>query len=151
MEPLGPQINDLNNNQKVDCVGGVQLDPVFSQLPRRFQDAMIMARESNAAIVITRNGPPYLIEYVNNAWETLCGYNSDEVVGCTLSCIQGYNTRSTTLSKINRHLDAKVDCSARLTNYKKNGESFENLIRIVALKNDLGFTTHFLGVLEECL
>lgn len=141
----------MHYNQKVDCVGGVQLDPYFSQLPRRLEDAMAMAAESNSAIVITRNGPPYLIDYVNSAWEALCGYTNEEVVGCTLSCIQGNNTRSTTLSKISRHLDAKVDCSARLTNYKKNGESFENLIRIVALKNDMGFTTHFLGVLEECI
>lgn len=111
---------------------------------------MSMADKSDSAIVITLNGPPYLISYVNPAWEALCGYSSDEVVGCTLSCIQGTNTRSTTLGKISRHLHAKVDCSARLTNYKKNGDAFENLIRIVALKNDTGLTTHFFGVLEEC-
>lgn len=134
----------------IDCLGGTQLDPVFKSLPRNIEDALLSADTSSCAIVITETVSPFLITYVNPAWVELCGYTSSDVVGHSLKCIQGKNTKSSTIWKIGRHLNAKVDCSARLTNYKKSGESFENLLRIVPLKNEIGCTTHFYGTLEEC-
>lgn len=146
----GPPSKKAFRPNTIDCLGGTQLDPVFKSLPRKIEDALLSADISSYAIVITETVSPFLITYVNPAWVKLCGYTSADVVGCSLKCIQGKNTKPSTIWKISRHLNAKVDCSARLTNYKKSGETFENLLRIVPLKNEIGLTTHFYGILEEC-
>jgi PAS domain S-box-containing protein len=125
-------------------------DPLFDLLPRSIQEATAMADTSHYAIVITEPCSPFLVTYVNHSWEMLCGYSSAEVMGCSLSCIQGTHTKSTTLEKITANLRKSIDCSARLTNYKKSGEAFENELRIVPLVNKSGQTTHFFGTLEEC-
>lgn len=109
-----------------------------------------MAGDSEYAIVITEPFSPFTVTYVNHSWEQLCGYTAADVVGCSLSCIQGTHTKSTTLEKIHHNLMRNNDCSARLTNYKKSGKSFENELRIVPLVNKMGRTTHFFGTLEEC-
>ena len=134
----------------MDCLGGPQVDPLFEMFPRNIEDASAMADDSHYAIVITEPNSPFIVTYVNHSWEQLCGYTSSDVVGCSLSCIQGTHTRSTTLEKIHFNLQKSKDCSARLTNYKKSGEAFENELRIVPLKNRNGVTTHFFGTLEEC-
>ena len=133
----------------MDFVGGTQLDILFNTVPRNIQDATSFAEMSELSVVITEAKHPYQVVYVNRSWVALCGYTADEVINKSLHCIQGTQTKSSILRRISRSLNAKIDCSARLTNYKKSGQPFENLLRIVPLKNRSGQVTHFLGSLEE--
>ena len=132
-----------------DCIGSPKNDARFNSFPRNIQDAMEMADDSIYATVITEPLSPFLVTYVNKSWEDLCGYTRDDVIGCSLSCIQGTHTKSTTLAKLSMNLRKNLDSATRLTNYKKSGEAFENMLRIVPLKNRIGRTTHFFGTLEE--
>lgn len=80
----------------------------------------------------------------------MCGYTGSEIVGSTLKCIQGRKSNPSTLQELRPKLTENVDCSTRLTNYRKTGESFENYLRIIPLKDDMQQTIRFLAVLEEC-
>ena len=133
----------------MDFVGGTKLDVLFNTISRNIQDVTSFAEMSEISVVITDAKHPYHVVYVNRSWVALCGYTADEVINKSLHCIQGSETKSSVLRRISRNLNAKIDCSARLINYKKCGQSFENLLRIVPLKNRSGQVTHFLGSLEE--
>jgi PAS domain S-box-containing protein len=128
-----------------------------SQIPQSFKEAMFA---HHAAIVVTTSTPPYNIVHVNHEWEELCGYSKNEVVGKTLKIIQGEQTNVELIDCGLRRLmnqnnlsDPFVDMN--LINYRKNGESFTNYLRLgrICLSNDDNETTHdatfFVGVLEE--
>ena len=47
-----------------------------------------------AAISLTTTFSPFIIQYVNSAWELLCGYNSAYALGKTFKFLQGIDKRS---------------------------------------------------------
>lgn len=134
---------------ETDLLGISSTDLSMSTFPRNIDDASAIAHISLDAIVITESISPYRVTYVNQAWVNLCGYTRDDIVGCTLGCIQGINTQSSTLKLLASNLKMNIDTSLTITNYKKSGEAFENNLRIVPLKNSKNETTHFFGILEE--
>ena len=126
------------------------VDPTFSNFPRKSENAIAMSDDSPVAVVITESVSPYRVTYVNQAWVNLCGYSRDDVIGCTLGCIQGRDTNTSKLQQLTSNLIKGIDCSVRLTNYKKSGEAFENNLCVVPLKNKNNQITNFYGTLEEC-
>jgi PAS domain S-box-containing protein len=120
-------------------------------LPRNLDAALAMMPNSAEAIVITEcNGPTFCITNVNKAWQTLCGYTDKEVVGKTLKMIQGPMTCRDALQQFEDSIRSLSDSVTTLINYKKDGSTFENRVRVVPLMDtQVGKVTHFLGVLEQ--
>jgi hypothetical protein len=89
------------------------------------------------------------------AWCDLCGYRADEAIGKTLSMIQGTGTDRAQLRRMMHDVKHACASSATITNYRKDGSSFLNYVRVYPLTNDEGGATsgtapsHYLGVLES--
>jgi len=120
----------------------------FSSIPRNLKAALL---PSPQARVITEVQPPFRITHVNAAWEGLCGFSQSEALGKTLEMLQGPETLSRDLELINARVLKREDVSMVLVNYKKNGSSFVNHLRVVPLTAGPGSTevTHMMGVLED--
>mmetsp|Transcript_8756 Transcript_8756/g.16533 ORF Transcript_8756/g.16533 Transcript_8756/m.16533 type:complete len:198 (-) Transcript_8756:342-935(-) len=99
--------------------------------------------------VITEATPPFRVVHVNTAWEHLCGYSADEVVGKDLRVIQGPLTSTDVLSDLGRAARDKQPIRVMLNNYRKHGEVFRNHLRTMPLTEPDGRVRHMLGVLEE--
>mgnify|MGYP001170643401 CR=1 FL=1 len=92
---------------------------------------------------ITEPRPPYSVLSVTNGWERLCGYGRDDVIRRDLKCLQGPLTERDSIAKL---MDAVSNCrstSVHLTNYTKDGSSFEHLLFLEPLRNPAGRTQCF--------
>ena len=112
------------------------LESAQEQLPVTFADAYY----NNAdAFVITKLNEPFDIVHVNSAWEDLCGYKLDECQGKTLSLIQGPKTDLFVLHEIVSNIalleKEGVSFEVSLVNYTKNGEEFNNQLRISVIED----------------
>jgi len=109
------------------------------QLPTTLYDAY----NNNAdAFVVTKLNEPFDIVHVNSAWEDLCGYKLDECQGKTLSLIQGPKTDLFILHEIASNIalleKEGVSFEVNLVNYTKNGEEFNNQLRISVIEDAVG-------------
>ena len=103
-----------------------------------------------AADPMTEIQRPFRIVSVNEAWEGLCGYSSQESQGESLGkLLQGPETDQMTITSLLNQLMRGEEASAVLTNYTKNGRKFRNRLQVGPLYSDNGKISHFVGVLKE--
>ncbi|KAL3786047.1 hypothetical protein HJC23_003895 [Cyclotella cryptica] len=106
--------------------------------------------QDKRAIVITDIKQPFPITAVNTAWEELCGYKRDECAGKSLGpLLQGPDTDWAAVSALLTHLFAGEEASVVLTNYTNSGRRFRNLVRVGPVRDEMGKTVSFVGVLRE--
>jgi PAS domain S-box-containing protein len=82
-----------------------------------------------ACIVIsdmTIPGAPMV--YVNSEFCRTTGYAKDEATGRNCRFLQGPETEPEAIQVIRNTLSKGQDCHVKLTNYRKNGELFQNLL-----------------------
>ena len=120
----------------------------YAAVPNTLEDAL---QESKDARVVTSATRPFVIEHVNDAWVRLCGFSADEAVGKTLACLQGPLSERDEITKIVDQAARGHACSALITNYTKQGQRFQNFLRVVPLVrgNDDAQPSHMLGVLQD--
>ena len=68
--------------------------------------------------------------YVNPEFERVTEYESKEAVGRNCRFLQGPDTEPESIGVIQRTLGKCEDCHVLLTNYRKSGEKFKNLLRV---------------------
>ncbi len=95
----------------------------------------------------TKQGNPII--FVNSAYVRITGYSILESIGTNCGFLQGTDTDPKELKKLNDAIKAKIECAVVLRNYRKNGESFWNELKISPIINNEGITTHFIGVLND--
>ena len=101
------------------------------------------------AIVVTEPIRPFRISYVNMAWEDLCHFSKEEVLGQTLSVIQGEQTDRRELDRLTKEVLQGHQCEARLVNYTKLGQAFLNHLRMKPVRANNGHISHYVGILEN--
>lgn len=87
-----------------------------------------------------------LIIYATPAFEELTGYSSAEVMGQNCRMLQGEDTDPAAVAKLREAIAERRACEVELLNYRKDGESFWNLVSIAPIYDDAGVLTHFVGV-----
>ena len=117
----------------------------FETVPNTLPNAL---QPSADARVITTVERPHKILWVNEPWEEMCGYSSDEACGQTLAMLQGPATDSVKIAKLMAEISERRPSSMVVTNYRKDGTPFNNYVRVFPLAAD-GVITRFLGVLER--
>jgi len=106
--------------------------------------------DSEQARIITDSKYPYKIVFANPAWEQLCGFKQEEVLGYPgLGFMQGNGTDLRTVQKINSAVREAGRAKVVLLNYKKDGSAFYNRLQISPLRSNMGDITHMLGILRE--
>ncbi len=117
--------------------------------PNDVRNAEIFMRTSPAALVITEAVQPFLIVRVNRAWELLCGYEEEEVVGRSFRFLQGAETDQSLLDLLVQGIRRGENVSLVINNYHKSGEMFRNFLRVKPLFSSDGRITHYFGQLQD--
>ena len=97
-------------------------------------------------MVMTSADRPYTITKVNERWEKLTGYKSEEVVGkSACSILQGADTTHEELDVLMRPVLFKRPSCAMVTNYTKSGRRYRGYLTLYPLSTDSKIS-HYLGL-----
>ncbi|MES1986155.1 MAG: histidine kinase dimerization/phosphoacceptor domain -containing protein [Pseudomonadota bacterium] len=83
------------------------------------------------------------IVFVNEAFQKLCGYDAEEIVGRNCRFLQGPDTDPEALENIRDALHAEEAISIDLLNYKKDGSTFWNALYISPVRGEDGSLQFF--------
>lgn len=90
--------------------------------------------------------PGQRIVFVNEAFERLTGYSTEEVMGRSPRFLQGPGTDRAELDRIRVALEKCEPVRAELLNYTKTGEAYWLELDIVPIADERGCITHFVAV-----
>jgi PAS domain S-box-containing protein len=86
------------------------------------------------------------IVYANKAFENMCGYPQEEIVGRNCRFLQGTDRNQPELDRLRAAVKKGEPVEVTLRNYRKNGELFHNRLVVKPLTDDRGNVVYFLGV-----
>lgn len=86
------------------------------------------------------------IIYANKAFEDMCGYPKEEIVGRNCRFLQGKDRDQPEIDRLRQAIKKLEAVEVTLRNYKKDGELFYNRLDIKPLLDDRGNVVYFLGV-----
>ena len=89
------------------------------------------------------------ITYVNEAFEKLTGYSSEEVLKHNCRFLQGKDSDENVIIEINKALSNNQPITVTILNYKKDGTAFYNQLTLNPIFNDKGVVTHILGLQSD--
>jgi PAS domain S-box-containing protein len=84
--------------------------------------------------------------FVNREFCRITGYSKEDATGLNCRFLQGPKTEPASVATIQDTLRRGVDCFVRITNYRKNGESFENLLSMRPVHDSNGVYRFCIGV-----
>lgn len=114
----------------------------------RIMEQAIDASSSCICIADARQFDNPLI-YVNPAFERVTGYSQQEVLGRNARFLQGKETDQPGLNEIRAVLREGRVGEALVHNYRKDGSSYWNDMRIAPVHNEQGQLTHFVGISDD--
>jgi PAS domain S-box-containing protein len=86
------------------------------------------------------------IVYANKAFEDMCGYTQEEIIGRNCRFLQGVDRGQPELDTLRAAIKKGQPIEVTLRNYRKNGELFHNRLVVKPLTDDRGNVVYFLGV-----
>lgn len=90
--------------------------------------------------------PDMPIVYINNMFERMSGYTSEEVLGRNCKFLQGTESDQPALEDIRRAIKMETNGYAVLRNYRKDGSLFINELFISPVRNNDGKVIQFIGI-----
>lgn len=90
--------------------------------------------------------PDNPIVYATQGFLNLTGYTLDQVLGRNCRFLQGPETDPKAVDKIRKAIEAGIDMSVCLLNYRADGSTFWNQFFIAALRDAGGNVTNYVGV-----
>jgi diguanylate cyclase (GGDEF)-like protein/PAS domain S-box-containing protein len=146
----------------VESRGSVVLDE--NQLPVRFNGVIqdvsdrFLAEQAlrlrqhavdatlDGIVMVDASSHDYPIVYANPGFEKTTGYSADEVIGHNCRFLQGPETDATALVEIRAALREQRSTQVVLKNYRKDGTTFWNSLRIAPVRDEDGGLTHYVGI-----
>jgi PAS domain S-box-containing protein len=86
------------------------------------------------------------IVYANKAFEDICGYPQEEIVGRNCRFLQGKDRDQPELDPLRAAIKKAEPVEVTLRNYRKNGDLFYNRLVVKPLFDERGNVVYFLGV-----
>jgi len=121
-----------------------------TQLQHSGVDVLVRARAldstTDGVLISVATAPDFPIVYANTGFERLTGYTTDEIIGRSCRILQGAQTDRNAVATIREGLKAGTGSRVTILNYRKDGSTFWNDVRITPLKDAAGVVTHFVGV-----
>lgn len=106
------------------------------------------AATSSAVVCLAAPGTP--VVYVSPAFEAHTGYPFREVVGRSLSILQGPGTETEAVGLFRRLIDARASGTIRITNYRRDGTAFLHRCELRPIATRDGEVTHFIAIQRPC-
>lgn len=104
---------------------------------------------SDGIVISDARLPDQPVIYSNRAFTKITGYEAAEILGRNCRLLQGKDRDQESIALISQAVSQGEPCRAVLRNYRKNGELFWNELSITPIKDTVGITTHFIGVLRD--
>ncbi len=108
--------------------------------------ARALESTSDGVLIARADGQEYPIIYANRGFEKLSGYSAGDILGKSCRILQGPETDPETREQIRNGLKSGKGAHVTILNYRKDGSTFWNDVRITPLRNSAGQLTHFVGV-----
>lgn len=120
----------------------------------RDQREMISLAESamqraNDVIIIAKAAPEMRVVYVNQAFTTLTGYGTAEILGKTPKILHGPKTDRNAIEQITFSLKNGRAIRKDVLNYRKNGTEFWVELDIAPIRNNENMITHWVSIQRE--
>ena len=107
---------------------------------------LLTPEEREQSVVISDPSRPDMpIIFVTEEFETQTGYPPEEVIGRNCRFLQGPETDPKAIQAIHDALAAETEITIDILNYRKDGSSFWNRLRIRPLFDDQGRLQYFVG------
>jgi PAS domain S-box-containing protein len=138
-------------NQRVTRIWGMSRDVTETrEIEKQIRLRQEAIESSGDGFVIADATLPDLpLIYVNRRFEELTGYTSDEVIGRNCRFLQGADSDEETTTRLRESLQAETRFQCEILNYRKDGSTFWNLLRIAPVRDKSGKMTHFIGLLTD--
>jgi diguanylate cyclase (GGDEF)-like protein/PAS domain S-box-containing protein len=105
---------------------------------------------TSCSIVVTdATLPDNPIVYVNPAFSALCGYPIDEIIGRNPRFLQGPDSDPLVRADLHAAVASGAGIRREILNYRKDGTSFWNDLRIDPIHDTTGQLTGFIGIQYE--
>ena len=105
-----------------------------------------LEKAADGLIISDARLPDQPIVYASPAFHALTGYSEADILGQNCRFLQGPETDPAVLVRIREALQSNRPFLGELLNYRKNGSTFWNQLRINPLFDEHGEVTHFVGV-----
>lgn len=109
--------------------------------------------QANDAIVVTEaeplDPPGPRIEYANDAFTDMTGYERDEILGETPRILQGPETDRAVLDSIRAALEAGTDWMGETVNYRKDGTPYQVRWSLTPIRGDDETIEHWTSVQQD--
>ncbi|MCO7246717.1 EAL domain-containing protein [Halomonas sp. Mc5H-6] len=86
------------------------------------------------------------IIYANAAYERMTGYPRAEILGRNCRFLQGEHRDQPGIQIMRNALARGTDCTATVTNVRRNGELFENQVKLRTIRADDGSISYIIGI-----
>ena len=128
---------------------GVLLRQVIRQRQDGLLQSKIIAATSCSVVVTDATVPRHPAVYANPAFRLLTGYADEEVLGQSLSFLNGPHTDRGMIEKIAMALQDGRACRVTVRHYRKNGTPFWNEVTLSPMKNRAGAVLHYVWVMSD--
>ena len=106
-----------------------------------------MIGEYSGSLVLTdMRLPGNPMVYVSDEFCAVTGYSRQEVLGQNCRLLQGPQTEPAAVAAISEAIRAGVDCHVKVTNYRKDGSTFENLLCLRPVHDSNGVFSYCIGL-----
>lgn len=117
---------------------------ISSELLERIIDA-----SEDGIVVAEREGDEHILIYVNQGFERMTGYSTDEILYRDCRFLQNDDRDQPGLARIREALVDNRPCREILRNYKKDGTLFYNELSITPMYDEQEDITYYLGVQKD--
>ncbi|WP_181918374.1 MULTISPECIES: diguanylate cyclase [unclassified Wenzhouxiangella] len=117
--------------------------------PQLLEQALELSHDAVTIFEIRNGGSAAGIIYVNRAFETMSGYERDEVLGCAPGVLRGEKTDAGDLESFSAALDAGASCEGESWYYRKCGKPFLMSWEASPVLDDAGNVSHFVVVQQD--
>lgn len=109
----------------------------------------IVDASEDGIVVAEQEGDENILIYVNQGFERLTGYSTDEILYRDCRFLQNGDRDQPELDAIRKALAEGLPCREVLRNYRKDGTLFYNELSITPVFDEQDNLTYFIGVQKD--
>lgn len=141
------QLNALVSNRRKNDQIALQIQKI-SESENELRKLSLIATKSKSGVIITDTFGR--IEWVNDAFEAISGYNLDDVKGRKpKDFLQRDDSEDEPRQILKQALSKKEDVEVTIVNYNKEGKPYYNNLEIISVFNEKGEHTHFIALQKD--
>ncbi|PAU95094.1 hypothetical protein CK503_02525 [Aliifodinibius salipaludis] len=145
------QVNESpvkKNGETKEIVGSLTDITTLKDKQQEIENLSRVAQKTQNMVIIT--DPNENIEWVNDAFVEVTGYQREEVMGKKPGALlQGPNTDPKTVRQISRKIEDQQTFSEEILNYTKEGEPYWLKLDVTPITNENGDIIQFFSIQED--